>query len=569
MTIKIILAHSLSAEKKKYTMSSSGECSDDEMSTTFNDSNATQETIGNDSFSSQIQTKSSILEETLPPGVAPKGFVLIDEDVTTIESSSKSDLSTNSTPIFKVFFQNPTIAGMYKKRIQKFLIHLLSSNTKEKSNDTDLVLEIRDSDLNGKSLSTDDSDGEIEEDSLFTVDTIPKLEDSFDIPTYGQKFKKPLEKTATELTASKDDCCPKLTCFNCLGNHNLRDCKEPRNQNNINKNKKEFVSKQSNKNLRYHQDIDQKFGHIVPGSISRSLRKALGLKDNELPRHIYGMRVLGYPPGWLEEARLQHSGITLFNSDGVAEDDPDAEMGEIFFQGDRDKFDTDKIIEFPGFNMPPPEGTYEEESFYWGSETQKKSSKKTMLKMWSVKKANVGYKRRKLKKTVITSSTSNVVEMEIECSAESTVVENVSTRDLFIPALPKEKPPVNPPEPPPPGVDSNDNKSQESSSELTNDSTAPSSPANSLAASDTESASVSINSQVSTPTPLRTLKIDFGTPILQSLSPYSRLPSSEKFSKNICDVINFENLPDATGKYEQMSGLIQKVRSKMATINKE
>lgn len=40
-----------------------------------------------------------------------------------------------------------------------------------------------------------------------------------------------------------------------------------------------------------------------------------------------------------------------------------------------------------------------------------------MLKMWSVKKANVGYKRRKLKKTVITSSTSNVVEMEIECSA--------------------------------------------------------------------------------------------------------------------------------------------------------
>lgn len=68
------------------------------------------------------------------------------------------------------------------------------------------------------------------------------------------------------------------------------------------------------------------------------------------------MRVLGYPPGWLEEARLQHSGITLFNSDGVAEDDPEAEMGEIFFQGDRDKFDTEKIIEFPGFNIPTPKG---------------------------------------------------------------------------------------------------------------------------------------------------------------------------------------------------------------------
>lgn len=60
-----------------------------------------------------------------------------------------------------------------------------------------------------------------------------------------------------------------------------------------------------------------------------------------------------------------------------------------------------------------------------------------------------------------------------------------------------------------------------------------------------------------------------GTPILKSASPFRRLPSSEKFSKDICDVINFENLPDATGKYDQMSELLQKVRSAVAEFQKE
>lgn len=63
--------------------------------------------------------------------------------------------------------------------------------------------------------------------------------------------------------------------------------------------------------------------------------------------------------------------------------------------------------------------------------------------------------------------------------------------------------------------------------------------------------------------------IHLGTPILPSTSPYSKLPSSEKFSKDICDVINFENLPDSTGKYEQMSGVLQKVRSTLAKLHQQ
>jgi hypothetical protein len=54
----------------------------------------------------------------------------------------------------------------------------------------------------------------------------------------------------------------------------------------------------------------------VPGEISSKLRKALGLERDHLPKHIYMMRLLGYPPGWMEEARISHSGLALYDSQG-------------------------------------------------------------------------------------------------------------------------------------------------------------------------------------------------------------------------------------------------------------
>lgn len=68
-----------------------------------------------------------------------------------------------------------------------------------------------------------------------------------------------------------------------MGDHNLRDCNVPRNQLEINKNRKEFTVKTGPRNMRYHVE-DQKF---KPGVLSAELRKALGLADNELPRHIF------------------------------------------------------------------------------------------------------------------------------------------------------------------------------------------------------------------------------------------------------------------------------------------
>jgi hypothetical protein len=49
---------------------------------------------------------------------------------------------------------------------------------------------------------------------------------------------------------------------------------------------------------------------------SRDLRKALDVSSKELPQYIYHMRQLGYPPGWMQEALLQDSGISIFDKDG-------------------------------------------------------------------------------------------------------------------------------------------------------------------------------------------------------------------------------------------------------------
>lgn len=61
----------------------------------------------------------------------------------------------------------------------------------------------------------------------------------------------------------------------------------------------------------------------------------------------------------------------------------------------------------------------------------------------------------------------------------------------------------------------------------------------------------------------------FGTPLIQAMSPFSKLPVGEKWSVGVSEVIDFENLPDATGTYRKMVGVIQKVRTVVKNLNEE
>lgn len=51
-------------------------------------------------------------------------------------------------------------------------------------------------------------------------------------------------------------------------------------------------------------------------SYSEKLLSALGVDMDTLPPHIYRMRQLGYPPGWLKEAEMENSGLTLYDGKG-------------------------------------------------------------------------------------------------------------------------------------------------------------------------------------------------------------------------------------------------------------
>lgn len=71
----------------------------------------------------------------------------------------------------------------------------------------------------------------------------------------------------------------------------------------------------------------------------------------------------------------------------------------------------------------------------------------------------------------------------------------------------------------------------------------------------------------STPTTGRSREVLDGTPLLKTSSPFGSLPTGDKWSAGVSDVIDFENLPDAVGAYKRLRGLISTVRSVVQQIN--
>lgn len=89
-----------------------------------------------------------------------------------------------------------------------------------------------------------------------------------------------------------------------------------------------------------------------PGRISNELREALNIPDNDIPIWIYRMRALGYPPGWLKKAIVDTSDI--FDTD-TPESSSESKKRKSP-SADEIQYDHSKLIEYPGFNSPMPEG---------------------------------------------------------------------------------------------------------------------------------------------------------------------------------------------------------------------
>lgn len=72
------------------------------------------------------------------------------------------------------------------------------------------------------------------------------------------------------------------------------------------------------------------------------MRDALGLRSSEIPLHIYQMRLLGYPPGWLEEIKEYSSGLDFIDSTASP---TSTETNQTIV------YDYEKVINYPGFNV--------------------------------------------------------------------------------------------------------------------------------------------------------------------------------------------------------------------------
>lgn len=253
---------------------------------------------------------------------------------------------------------------------------------------------------------------DLEEDTttMFTIDTTPAKPKQNDVPRYRASLSETLSNEKPE-EKSNGPSRRAMSCFNCDGDHNLRDCRLPKNYQKINANRKQ---RGGGKTERYHVDLTQKYGHLKAGQISSKLRKALGLHKKDLPVHIFRMRQLGYPPGWLEEAKIRHSGINLFGSDGTVVLESDDEDGEV--EQVKDKYDGTKVIEYPGFNVEPPEGVYDDARLFDCPPMQDEHKKDNFLANLGVNLAKA-YKRRKMNSFPMNESDASTtvasVDMEI------------------------------------------------------------------------------------------------------------------------------------------------------------
>lgn len=215
-----------------------------------------------------------------------------------VTDESAANITDENKSLFRLEFENENVfeelATVISSRIREALISLNRTVTVVVNKENHRI-----------------SFAKADEGDIFTVDTLPTdTVHKSEVPNY-KSVTEALKKMRKNETDANDK--PKSgSCWNCGGDHNMRDCKEPMNRENISRGKQLF---QRTKTERYHLDAEQKFAHFLPGSISENLREALGLRKRELPLYIYKMRLYGYPPGWLEEAKVTRSGLTLFNAE--------------------------------------------------------------------------------------------------------------------------------------------------------------------------------------------------------------------------------------------------------------
>ncbi|KAM6931382.1 zinc finger CCHC domain-containing protein 8 [Xenentodon cancila] len=276
-------------------------------------------------------------------------------------------------PLLQILYTNNIVSKQCRQEIEEcicsvILKHQKPSNDKQKTlfhmkpQNSAFALEEGLQQLSSNSLRTTTEAfkvvGSVLYFTTFSVDKLgqplvnenPQLTDGWDVPTYHQVFNQVIGTDGQDIEMK--DKRPKSLCFNCgSSSHQLRDCPKPKDMAAISERRKEFNQNNNlgiQTNQRYHADeVEERFAKYKPGVMSEELLAALGVDGNTLPPLIYRMRQLGYPPGWLKEAEMENSGLSLY--DGNAPNDAtDCSSPQSL------SYDVAKLVDFPGFNVAAP-----------------------------------------------------------------------------------------------------------------------------------------------------------------------------------------------------------------------
>jgi zinc finger CCHC domain-containing protein 8 len=230
------------------------------------------------------------------------------------------------------------------------------------------------------------------------------------------------------------------------------------------------------------------------------------------------MRVLGYPPGWLKIADMRSSVVNLMDGGKPVDDKPTLNEGVTY--------NVESFIAYPGFNRPVPEGVEDNYAQLRMPAPQQHQQLDFATSTMKTPKP-VPFKRLR-----ITSSASTM-----NSESPLTASENVGTSESAI------------------------GESLDSSIEVLE------------ASQDTsvldikeeiQDGNISIISVTKTPEIQATKRlISVGVPVPDSYNMIK--PPLEKWSENnsLAELIYFENLPNSTGVFDKMRGVLGKVREKL------
>ncbi|KAE9522262.1 hypothetical protein AGLY_017335 [Aphis glycines] len=371
------------------------------------------------------------------------------------------------------------------------------------------------------------------------------------------------------------------SCWNCNSvDHSLHNCPEPRVQWKISKNRQTFLMQKqqqqnsggrnfknrygNHKNVRYFiAGTKTLWSDLTPGKLSDNLLNALGVPKNGLPIHIYRMREHGYPSGWLEEAREEYSGISIYTTPNECLPLPGRENGtnDYFHCNINER----KLHEYPGFNAPCPPDVIDEAKAFGCPDYNPEQSLKHMFKR--LKTGQVGNNGIALSSGASSQNTcfastkneysteGNTLDLKINEKLKdgppSSPEDGEITEDESKPENNEEEVPSNAIVP---EIDEqNNSKSFESCIDTQNDSQT------NLSDSKTMD-----NELTSTPTSKRQfgdVKSEIlGTPVLKNFSSYGNRPTHENFAKGMVDMVDHENLPNAIGTFKKLKEILKDVR---------